>query len=85
MQRDGANIHNKTWVLHAKEYTAIFLNTAAQRKNAAVFFSKWACYVLSVTKYDHYMRQNVATVCDRMWPLYAIKCGNILQQNVVLM
>ena len=38
MQRDGANIHNKTWVLHAKEYTAIFLNTAAQRKNAAVFF-----------------------------------------------
>ena len=82
MQRDGANIHNKTWVLHAKEYTAIFLNTAAQRKNAAVFFKMG---LLSVTKYDHYMRQNVATVCDRMWPLYAIKCGNILQQNVVLM
>ena len=83
MQRDGANIHNKTRVLHAKEYTAIFLNTAAaQRKNAAVFFK---IGLLSVTKYDHYMRQNAATVCDRMWSLYAIKCGYILLQNVVLM
>ena len=44
MQSDGANIHNKMWVLHAKEYTAIFLNTVALRKNATVF-SKWACYL----------------------------------------
>ena len=64
MQRDGANIHNKTWVLHAKEYTAIFLNTAAQRKNAAVF-SKSACYLL----------QNTTTICDKMRPLYVTECG----------
>ena len=69
MQRDGANIHNKTWVLHAKEYTAIFLNTAAQRKNAAVFFSKWACYLL----------QNMTTICDKMWPLYVTECGRCMR------